>query len=257
MAFTVLIEDCAEFLKTLSLPDFYEELLIRTGYVTMLESKDDVESRARLENVRELKSSIVSYCENTDLPTLAGFLEEIALYTDIEQYDAEADAVVMMTMHAAKGLEFPHVFLVGLEEGLFPGTRSLGDPEEMEEERRLCYVAITRAKQSLTICYARTRMLYGRTTTNIASRFVDEIPPSVSIGPSSRNQNTTSRATTAASAGFPSTETTNRFPRARQGRARREEAILPWCRRQRKKRQRCSFPRARWCSTRRSGAVWS
>ena len=138
MAFTVLIEDCAELLKTLSLPDFYEELLIRTGYVTMLESKDDVESRARLENVRELKSSIVSYCENTDLPTLAGFLEEIALYTDIEQYDAEADAVVMMTMHAAKGLEFPHVFLVGLEEGLFPGTRSLGDPEEMEEERRLC-----------------------------------------------------------------------------------------------------------------------
>ena len=177
MAFTVLIEDCAELLKTLSLPDFYEELLIRTGYVTMLEAKDDVESRARLENVRELKSSIVSYCENTDLPTLAGFLEEIALYTDIEQYDAEADAVVMMTMHAAKGLEFPHVFLVGLEEGLFPGTRSLGDPEEMEEERRLCYVAITRAKQSLTICYARTRMLYGRTTTNIASRFVDELPP--------------------------------------------------------------------------------
>ena len=181
MAFTVLIEDCAELLKTLSLPDFYEELLIRTGYVTMLESKDDVESRARLENVRELKSSIVSYCENTDLPTLAGFLEEIVLYTDIEQYDAEADAVVMMTMHAAKGLEFPHVFLVGLEEGLFPGTRSLGDPEEMEEERRLCYVAITRAKQSLTICYARTRMLYGRTTTNIASRFVDELPPELSL----------------------------------------------------------------------------
>ncbi len=177
MAFTVMIEDCAELLKTLSLPDFYEEVLIRTGYVTMLETKDDVESRARLENVRELKSSIVTYCENTDMPTLSGFLEEIALYTDIEQYDAEADAVVMMTMHAAKGLEFPHVFLVGCEEGLFPGSRSLGDPEEMEEERRLCYVAITRAKQSLTICYARQRMLYGRTTTNIASRFVDELPP--------------------------------------------------------------------------------
>ncbi|MFQ8767508.1 MAG: ATP-dependent helicase [Oscillospiraceae bacterium] len=88
MAFTVLIEDCAELLKTLSLPDFYEELLIRTGYVTMLEGKDDVESRGRLENIRELKSSIVSYCENTDMPTLSGFLEEIALYTDIEQYDA-------------------------------------------------------------------------------------------------------------------------------------------------------------------------
>ncbi len=177
MAFTVMIEDCAELLKTLSLPDFYEELLIRTGYTAMLEAKDDPESRVRLENVRELKSSIVSYCENTDLPTLAGFLEEIALYTDIEQYDAEADAVVMMTMHAAKGLEFPHVFVVGAEEGLFPGSRALGEPEEMEEERRLCYVAITRAKKSLTICHARQRMLYGRTTTNIASRFIDELPP--------------------------------------------------------------------------------
>ena len=142
----------------------------------MLEEKNDVESRTRLENVRELKSSILSYMENTDAPTLNGFLEEIALYTDIEQYDADADAVVMMTMHAAKGLEFPHVYLVGFEEGLFPGNRCIGDPEEMEEERRLCYVAITRAKQTLNISYARQRMLYGHTTSNIASRFVDELP---------------------------------------------------------------------------------
>ena len=133
-------------------------------------------SRARGSRTCELKSSILSYMENTDTPTLSGFLEEIALYTDIEQYDADADAVVMMTMHAAKGLEFPHVYLVGFEEGLFPGNRCLGDPEEMEEERRLCYVAITRAKQTLNISYARQRMLYGRTTTNIASRFVDELP---------------------------------------------------------------------------------
>ena len=252
MAFTVLIEDCAELLKTLSLPDFYEELLIRTGYVTMLESKDDVESRARLENVRELKSSIVSYCENTDLPTLAGFLEEIALYTDIEQYDAEADAVVMMTMHAAKGLEFPHVFLVGLEEGLFPGTRSLGDPEEMEEERRLCYARSSHLPSAMQEPACSTAERRRTSPRALSTSF----RPSASIGPSSRSQNTISRATTAASAGFPSTETTNRFPRARQGRARREEAILQWCRRQRKKRQRCSFPRARWCSTRRSGAAW-
>ena len=175
-AFSDMIEECAQLLFTLTLPDFYEEVLIRTGYVAMLEEKNDVESRTRLENVRELKSSILSYMENTDTPTLSGFLEEIALYTDIEQYDADADAVVMMTMHAAKGLEFPHVYLVGFEEGLFPGNRCLGDPEEMEEERRLCYVAITRAKQTLNISYARQRMLYGRTTTNIASRFVDELP---------------------------------------------------------------------------------
>ena len=176
MAFTVIIEECAELLQTLSLTDFYEEVLLRTGYLQMLEEKGDVESRTRAENVRELKSSIITYMENTDTPTLAGFLEEIALYTDIEQYDPDADAVVMMTMHAAKGLEFPNVFLIGFEEGLFPSNRSMNEPDELEEERRLCYVAITRAKQNLTISYARQRMLYGRTTTNLPSRFVDELP---------------------------------------------------------------------------------
>lgn len=176
MAFTMLIEECAELLNTLSLPDFYEELLIRTGYTAMLEQKDDLENRTRLENVRELKSSILTYMENTDKPTLNGFLEEIALYTDIEQYDKDADAVVMMTMHSAKGLEFPNVFIVGCEEGLFPGLRSIGDNEEMEEERRLCYVAITRAKQHLTVTSARQRMLYGHTTINRPSRFLSEIP---------------------------------------------------------------------------------
>ena len=176
MAFTVVIEECAELLTTLSLPDFYEEVMLRTGYLNMLEEKDDVEARTRAENVRELKSSILAYMENTDTPTLAGFLEEIALYTDIEQYDPDADAVVMMTMHAAKGLEFPNVFLTGFEEGLFPSNRCLSEPEELEEERRLCYVAITRAKQNLVISYARQRMLYGRTTTNLPSRFVDELP---------------------------------------------------------------------------------
>ena len=179
MAFTVLIEECAELLQTMPLTDFYEEVMRRTGYLQMLEGKGDVESRTRAENVRELKSSIVSYMENTDTPTLAGFLEEIALYTDIEQYDPDADAVVMMTMHAAKGLEFPNVFLVGFEEGLFPSNRSMNEPDELEEERRLCYVAITRAKKTLTISYARQRMLYGRTTTNLPSRFVDELPEEV------------------------------------------------------------------------------
>ena len=129
----------------------------------MLAEKNTEENQTRLENVHELKSSIVSYVENAEEPTLAGFLEEIALYTDIEQYDPTADAAVMMTMHSAKGLEFPQVFLVGLEEGLFPGMRAIGEPEEMEEERRLCYVAITRARERLTISYAHQRMLYGRT----------------------------------------------------------------------------------------------
>ena len=177
LQFSALIEGMAQMLEEgMSLPDFYDELLIRTGYVDMLNAKDTEENKNRLENVRELKSSINAYVENADVPTLSGFLEEIALYTDLEQYNESDDAVVMMTMHSAKGLEFPHVFLVGFEDGLFPGMRSIGDAEEMEEERRLCYVAITRAKQSLTICHARQRMLYGRTSAALPSRFLKEIP---------------------------------------------------------------------------------
>ena len=177
LQFSVLIEELAQLLDSgISLPDFYEELMLRTGYTAMLEAKPTEENKGRLENVRELKSSIVSYIENTTEPTLAGFLEEIALYTDIEQYNQGDDAVVMMTMHAAKGLEFPHVFLVGFEDGLFPGMRTIGDHEEMEEERRLCYVAITRAKKTLTITHARQRMLYGRTGGCIPSRFLKELP---------------------------------------------------------------------------------
>lgn len=177
MQFSALVEGLSDLLKEgMSLPDFYDELLIRTGYVDMLTAKDTEENKTRLENVRELKSSIQTYVENAEEPTLAGFLEEIALYTDIEQYNAGDDAVVMMTMHSAKGLEFPHVFLVGFEDGLFPGMRAIGDEEEMEEERRLCYVAITRAKQSLTISHARQRMIYGRTSAALPSRFLREIP---------------------------------------------------------------------------------
>ena len=177
MQFSALIEGLAQLLVDgMSLPDFYDEVLARTGYADMLSAKDTEENKTRLENVRELKSSIHAYVENAETPTLAGFLEEIALYTDLEQYNEGDDAVVMMTMHSAKGLEFPHVFLVGFEDGLFPGMRAIGDPEEMEEERRLCYVAITRAKKSLTISYARQRMLYGRTTPGTASRFIREIP---------------------------------------------------------------------------------
>ena len=177
MQFSALIEGMAQLLEEgMCLPDFYEELLVRSGYVDALNAKPTEENKTRLENVRELKSSINAYVENAETPTLAGFLEEIALYTDLEQYNEGDDAVVMMTMHSAKGLEFPHVFLVGFEDGLFPGMRAIGDREEMEEERRLCYVAITRAKKSLTISHARQRMLYGRTSAAMPSRFLKEIP---------------------------------------------------------------------------------
>lgn len=250
MAFTVVIEECAELLTTLSLPDFYEEVMLRTGYLKMLEEKDDVEARTRAENVRELKSSILAYMENTDTPTLAGFLEEIALYTDIEQYDPDADAVVMMTMHAAKGLEFPNVFLTGFEEGLFPSNRCLNEPEELEEERRLCYVAITRAKQNLVISYARQRMLYGRTTTNLPSRFVDELPAEFvkragAPKPSYSQQAPGSTARLDASASTAtSIMTFRRSPRARSRRR-----TIPSTRSRSRPRRSASRP-GRWCSTR-------
>jgi len=182
LQFSVLIEELAQLLDDgLSLPEFYEEVMLRTGYITMLESKPTEENKTRLENIRELKSSINAYVQNAEVPTLAGFLEEIALYTDIEQYNEGDDAAVMMTMHSAKGLEFPHVFLVGFEDGLFPGMRAIGDNEEMEEERRLCYVAITRAKKTLSISYAKQRMLYGRTNASMSSRFLREIPEDLMI----------------------------------------------------------------------------
>ena len=181
-AFTDMIQGLAGLLEEgMPLPEFYEELMIRSGYIAMLQAKPTEENKTRLENIRELKSSIQNYVDTAPEPTLAGFLEEIALYTDLEEYNQGDDAVVMMTIHAAKGLEFPHVFLVGFEEGLFPGMRAIGDQQEMEEERRLCYVAITRAKEKLTISHARQRMLYGRTSSALPSRFLKEIPEDVVV----------------------------------------------------------------------------
>ena len=183
--FTRLIRGLHELLaeNKLTLTDFYEELLIRTGYAVMLESKNTVEDRTRLENVRELLTSISGYLENREnqeeslSEALHGFLDEIALYTDLDSHDPNQDCVVMMTMHAAKGLEFPVVFVVGMEEGIFPGIRAIGETEEMEEERRLCYVAMTRAREELYLTCANQRMLFGRTSSNRPSRFTEEIPP--------------------------------------------------------------------------------
>ena len=176
-AFTAIIRDLQALSASMDLAAFYELVMERTGYAAMLQVKPDIENRTRLENIRELLTSIKGYMENSESPTLAGFLDEIALYTDLDNHDPNEDAVVMMTMHSAKGLEFPVVFVVGMEEGIFPGMRCIGDEEEMEEERRLCYVALTRAKEQLYLTCASMRMLYGRTSANRPSRFAGEIPP--------------------------------------------------------------------------------
>ena len=177
-AFVNIMEGLKDELSNdeMSLEIFYDDLLEKSGYLAMLKGKNTDENISRIENIGELKSNIINYVEDSEDGTLAGFLDEIALYTDIEQYDKDSDCVVMMTMHSAKGLEFPNVFIVGAEEGIFPGIRAIGETEEMEEERRLCYVAITRAREKLYITCARQRMLFGRTTANKVSRFVEEIP---------------------------------------------------------------------------------
>jgi len=159
-------------------PDIiYDMLLEKTGYLKMLEEKNTVEDSARAENVRELKTSIIAYKNENGGGTLEGYLADVALYTDLDNYEKDDDCVVMMTMHSAKGLEFKNVFIVGAEEGIFPGSRAIGEPAELEEERRLCYVALTRAKRRLYITCAKQRMLFGKTSSNLISRFIDEIPP--------------------------------------------------------------------------------
>ena len=174
--FAILIEELQAAAQTMPPDELYDLVVERSGYVRALEEKNTAEDAARIENVQELKSNIIAFAKEADNPTLAGFLDEVALYTDLDNYDQTMDCVTLMTMHAAKGLEFPTVFIVGCEEGIFPGLRCIGEPDEMEEERRLCYVALTRAREHLILTCARQRMLFGRTTANRVSRFVEEIP---------------------------------------------------------------------------------
>lgn len=176
--FCDLIDELERIGNEQGLPDLFEQTIERSGYKDMLLSLGITEID-RYENVRELVSNAVEYASNHEDATLSGFLEDVALVSDIDNYDSTADAVVMMTVHSAKGLEFPVVFLPGLEDGIFPGLQSKADPAEYEEERRLAYVAITRAKEKLYITHTRARMLFGRTQYNPVSEFVGEIPKEV------------------------------------------------------------------------------
>ena len=171
--FCRMITDLQKSVSQIPLDEFYDAVLDRTGYLKSLEDKGGDENLARIENIRELKTSIVKNMEASG-GDLYSFLDEVALYTDLDSYDRSDDAAVLM--HSAKGLEFPVVFIIGAEEGLFPSSMVIGDRNEMEEERRLCYVAITRAREKLYITSASQRMLYGRTSSNLPSRFVEEIP---------------------------------------------------------------------------------
>ena len=178
-AFVALIEELRQEAANVDIPlhTLYADVLEKSGYLAMWQAQGDAEA-GRVENLEELSSSIRLYEKNCgeDYADLAGFLEEQALMTDIDNYDADADAAVLMTMHAAKGLEFPVVLLPGFEDGIFPGYQTMFDPVELEEDRRLCYVAVTRAREELYITRAKSRMLYGQTNRNPPSRFLQDIP---------------------------------------------------------------------------------
>lgn len=174
--FCAFIENMRELSKTELPHKLLETVLDKSGYMDMLVSEGDI-AKERIENVNELISNLISYENETETPTLAEFLEETALISDIDNYDGDADCVTLMTLHCAKGLEFDNVFLIGLEEGIFPGTQSLfGGESEIEEERRIAYVGITRARKRLFITNAYTRLLFGTTNRHLPSRFLEEIP---------------------------------------------------------------------------------
>ena len=181
-SFAALIEYFKTLAEEMSITDLLQEVIEKTGYIESLENEDKEEAKTRKENIDELISKAATYeesCQDKDeKATLSGFLEEVALVADIDSLDEDQEHVVLMTLHSAKGLEFPRVYLAGMEDGLFPGYMSInaGDREELEEERRLCYVGITRAEQELTLTSARRRMVHGETQYNPMSRFVKEIP---------------------------------------------------------------------------------
>lgn len=173
--FISIIEDLRK-LNESPLDEFLIKVLTQTGYILELERESTIESQTRLENLSEFITSAKEYEKSEENAGLSGFLENISLVADIDNYDETQESVVLMTLHSAKGLEFPVVFLAGVEEGIFPSYMSIASEEDIEEERRLCYVGITRAKEELFLTHAFTRTLFGSTTHNKISRFINEIP---------------------------------------------------------------------------------
>ena len=173
--FKRLIDDLSKKSETMSLTELVDCILNDSKMKEELELEKTIESEVRLENLEEFKSITKSFEESKGIVSLGEFLEEISLVSDVEEYKNNTNVVTLMTIHSAKGLEFDNVFLIGMEEGLFPHANCLNDAEELEEERRLCYVAVTRARKRLWLVNARSRMLYGKESYNMQSRFIDEI----------------------------------------------------------------------------------
>jgi len=178
MEFAEMINECKEMLSSKKMSEVFAEIMDKSGYFNALLMENTEESKGRLENLRELSSNIILYenDESNEEPSLSNFLEEVALVADIDNYDKDADSVVLMTIHSAKGLEFPYVFLPGMEDGIFPSRMSEFEQNGIDEERRLAYVAVTRAKKKIYAIHAENRMIFGQTMRNPLSRFIAEIP---------------------------------------------------------------------------------
>jgi len=174
--FIQVIEELRALERKIEISELIKETLNKTGYTKVLELENTVEAENRIENLEEFLTVAIEFEEQEADTTLGDFLESITLSSDIDNLEEEQDGVTLMTLHSAKGLEFPVVFLVGMEEGIFPGYKSIGEPKELEEERRLCYVGITRAKSELFLTCAKRRTIFGSTSCNSISRFVEEIP---------------------------------------------------------------------------------
>ncbi len=215
MGFASMIRDFQKCLEEkMPLTDLLQEILEKTKYLDYL-NEDPETYEDRVNNIKELSSMFVKYQEESDDPQLSDFLEDVALISDIDSYNEDEDSVVLMTLHSAKGLEFPVVFIPGMEEGIFPGSQSMYSEEELEEERRLAYVGITRAKEKLYLVNAQQRMLYGTTSRNMPSRFIREIPSDVVEDVSTRVHSTNvSRFASLKTAHSPTSSSAHKFGQA-------------------------------------------
>jgi len=183
--FIQTIEECRQEMNSdepISVSNLITQVLNKTGYVKALEQENNAQAENRIENLEEFLSVAIEFEEEFAENTLSDFLEGITLSSDIDGMDDETEKVTLMTLHSAKGLEFPAVFLVGMEEGIFPSYRSIGEQRELEEERRLCYVGITRAREHIYLTCAKLRTIFGSTSCNKISRFIEEIPKEMREG---------------------------------------------------------------------------
>ena len=224
--FTEVITAYSEEKDNLRISDIYDGVLVKSGYLKALEDQNTLEAESRIENLMEFKSVIWDYEEEDPNISLSEFLERIALLAEVDNHDADENAVVLMTMHSAKGLEFPFVFMPGMEDGLFPGWRAFDREDGLEEERRLCYVGITRAKERLWITGAERRTLYGKTDYTRESQFLRELDKKLIEGDAVFEKKKTDRSSGAFTDGITDSQPFKPFDQLRYARQMTKQKVM-------------------------------